>query len=298
MTQEYYKTLHHDATLEKKENGLWDYTWKDNNYKDASGLESVHNACILALLTGYNEIGRHQIPPYQNFGNRSYELLKKNKDNLTQHKIESYFTECLENIRRIREVQELIVTENIKGSLYTYNVFFRVLTITNEVIEDNISLNNNYTIPTSIKSIDKLIRTPTDNSFSFTLLDKYNNPVPHQVVRVLVDDEIIDREITGTDGVVSFTIPLPPDKFHFYLRVESEPTTKYKESDTVTDNIIAIFKLDINHDGELIYEYYTDYVHPDFMLNSAGELLMQYNDEIISFESISINEDGYLIMNT
>ena len=294
-------TLHQDITLTQKPNGLWDYGWDtiNNDYHISTGTDSLYNACVLALLTGYNEIGRNNIPLYKDFGNKSYSLLKANKNNLTLHKIKSYFTSCLENIRRVQEVISLEVIEN-NNNIYTYKVYFQVLSITNEIIEGTINLNTDNPINTKLEIandeiIDSLEEANND-SFTFTLTDKNGTRLPYQVVNLHINGELADRNITNENGIVSFQVPVHENDFHLYLTAENTPTTKHKTSSIDLDQVVILFHFHINDDGDLIYEYYDDFIHPDFFLNDSGELVMEYNDDTISFTDCYVNDDGFLIM--
>ena len=130
----FLKTLNEDVELTSNEYGEWDLVFKDGDYSNVSGLKSLKNACIIAILTRYNEL--KDIPTYTEFGDRAYEVLKDNQNKLTTFKIETDIIEVLENMRRVRTVDivEVIPDEN------TYQVNFGVTSITDEIVQGSVSL--------------------------------------------------------------------------------------------------------------------------------------------------------------
>lgn len=298
--QLHYLTLHRDIGLEQKSNGLWDISWSGNDYVNAQGLDSIYNACVFSLLTGYNEIGRMGVGLYDGFGNKSYSLLKANKDNLTLHKLRSYFTECLNNIRRVDDVLDLTITEDNNGSLYTYKVFFKVLTITNEIIEGMVDLTDTiYQKPTILEVENNINNTIEDNQITCTLTNKKHEPIPHQIIKIYLNNTLTDRQITDEKGQATFTLNLENiTTNNIIIKLESEPTIQHQTSNTdiTLQNPQITFTLNINNNGELIYHYDDETPHPNFTLNEKGELLMNYDDNILKFNTIQINEEGYLIM--
>ena len=298
--QLHYVTLHRDIGLVQEDNGLWDIGWSNDDYVLSSGLDSLYNACVFSLLTAYNEIGRHGVVLYDGFGNKSYSLLKANKDNLTLHKLHSYFMDCLMSMRRVNDVLELEIIEDHNGSLYTYKVFFRVLSITNEIIEGMVDLTDKiYQKPTilELESNDIDNETLNNNQITCTLTNKQHEPIPYQVIRIYIDNTLTDRQITNENGQATFTISLNNITSNIInVKLETEPTLNHQTSTTSINTTVTTFQLTINENGELIYKYNDETPHPDFTVNEDGELIMTYDDNLIKFNTININKEGYLIM--
>ena len=56
---------------------------------------------------------------------------------MVKYKIELFVTEVLENMRRVFEVNEIEVTDS---DTYSYNVFFNVTAINDEIVQGSVSI--------------------------------------------------------------------------------------------------------------------------------------------------------------
>lgn len=169
-----YKTLHHDIGLVQRSNGLWDLWFGQDeiskNYKNvpylniiegdlvsATEIHSLQVGIIISCLTSWNYLNRTGNPLYSNFGNKSYSLLKKNKGINTQYKIKQFFIECLNRMRRVYSVEYLNVLE-VENNPYKYKVEFKVLSITNTLVDGEFYLS-------------------TDSNKNISMIDvRYNHP--------------------------------------------------------------------------------------------------------------------------
>lgn len=128
------KTLNEDVQLTSNEYGEWDIKMRDKDYVNVTGITSLRNACIIAILTRYGEL--NDIPTYNGFGDKAYQVIKDNQNRLTEFKIETFIREVLENMRRIRTVNEIIITKEA----YHYLVEFTVTSINDELVKGSVSL--------------------------------------------------------------------------------------------------------------------------------------------------------------
>lgn len=130
-----YKTLNEDVKLQSNQYNQWDISMENGDYVNVTGLNSLHNAIIIAIMTRYNELT--SINLYSNFGCRAHELIKANKTEMTLYKLEIFIEETLENMRRIQTVDSLEITENEADS---YHVKFTVTSINDEIIQGEVNL--------------------------------------------------------------------------------------------------------------------------------------------------------------
>ena len=86
-------------------------------------------------MTRFNELDFMNI--YEDFGCRAHELIKANKSDIVKYKIELFVTEVLENMRRVFEVNEIEVTDS---DTYSYNVFFNVTAINDEIVQGSVNI--------------------------------------------------------------------------------------------------------------------------------------------------------------
>lgn len=128
------KTLNEDVQLISDEYGEWDIKMVDGDYVNVTGVASLHNACIIAILTRYGEL--NDIPTYDQFGDKVYQVIKDNQTRLTEFKIETFIQEVLEKMRRIQRVNEVSVTK--KSDFYL--VEFTVTSINDELVRGSVSL--------------------------------------------------------------------------------------------------------------------------------------------------------------
>lgn len=129
-----YKTLNEDVQLIGNQYGRYDLNMVDKDYVNVTGHNSLQNACVIAILTRYNEL---KTPLYNGFGCRVHELIKGNKTRLQDFKIETYITETLNNMRRVKNVNWVEITEETNES---YDVSFSITSINDEIIKGKVSL--------------------------------------------------------------------------------------------------------------------------------------------------------------
>ena len=60
--------------------GRWDRICEKGDFQQVKGDKAVYNAISLSILTAFNELSNKGLKTYTNFGNKSYELLKENKN--------------------------------------------------------------------------------------------------------------------------------------------------------------------------------------------------------------------------
>lgn len=137
------KTLNEDVRLIPNEYGEWDIDFQNDDWVNVSGVDSVLNACIIAIMTRFKELGF--LETYENFGCKVHELIKENKGKDTKYHIELYIAEVLEKIRRIKTVNWVEVTDSPDDEYYNYKVTFNITCISDddedgEIIEESFKI--------------------------------------------------------------------------------------------------------------------------------------------------------------
>ena len=127
-----YKTLNEDVKLKSNNYGKFDIQFENGDYVNVTGNESLKNAIIIAIMTRYNELTNL----YTGFGCRVHELIKDNQNTMTKYKLELYVSEVLENMRRIKEVNSINITELDSK----YLVEFIVTSINDEIVKGSVEL--------------------------------------------------------------------------------------------------------------------------------------------------------------
>lgn len=127
-----YKTLNEDVKLKSNNYGKFDIQFENGDYVNVTGNASLKNAIIIAIMTRYNELTNL----YTGFGCRVHELIKDNQNTMTKYKLELYVSEVLENMRRIKEVNSINITELDSK----YLVEFIVTSINDEIVKDSVKL--------------------------------------------------------------------------------------------------------------------------------------------------------------
>lgn len=125
----FYKTLNEDVKLIPNRYGKYDLAMENEDYVNVTGKESLYNAIVIAIMTRFNELA--DVPLYEDFGCRVHEVIKALKSDTVFYEVEVYITEVLENMRRIREINELIVTDS---DTQKYHVYFNVTSINDEIV--------------------------------------------------------------------------------------------------------------------------------------------------------------------
>lgn len=129
------KTLNEDVKLVSDEYGKFDLDMDNGDYINVTGVDSLRNACIIAIMTRYNELKK--ISTYEGFGCRVHELIKANKTKLLKYKIEISITETLNNMRRIKTVNSIEIVEN---DIHSYQVVFDVTSINDETVRGKVNI--------------------------------------------------------------------------------------------------------------------------------------------------------------
>lgn len=199
-----YKTQNRDHLLFEKTNHLYDLAYNIGDEIPISEEDGLKNAIIIKLLTGYQELYKTDNPTYQNFGNRAWELIKANKTSDNAFKIEQYSYEALNEIRRIKSVNEIKVTDNLDN--HGYNIFFNVTSLNDTDVIGDVSITSDSSKLTCYLTVDTIYNFTTEDAESnyqvtFTLLDELGNPISDELIYMYVDDEYYRVCKTGEDGV-------------------------------------------------------------------------------------------------
>ena len=133
-THKFLKTLNQDVQLTQSDQTKYDIIIENGDYKNITGLQSLNNACIIAILTRYGELTEN--PTYKEFGCKAHRILKDNQTKINKYKLETYITKTLQNIRRIRTVNTVTITEEKN----TYNVYFNVTSHNDETIRGTVNI--------------------------------------------------------------------------------------------------------------------------------------------------------------
>ena len=128
------KTLNEDVKLKSDFYGRWDLDMQDGDYINVTGNNSLLNACIIAIMTRFNEL---KMPLYDGFGCRVHELIKENQTRMFIYKLEISINEVLEKMRRIKTVNEIDIK---KTDRHEFTVGFSVTSINDEIIKGKVSL--------------------------------------------------------------------------------------------------------------------------------------------------------------
>lgn len=228
-----YKTLHHDIGLFRRGNGTWDLWFgQDNvsdNFKDddylsivegdivsATEIHSLQVGIIISCLTSWNYLNRTENPLYTEFGNEAYSLLKRNKGKNTRFKIEQFFIDCLNRMRRIYSIESLDVYD-VEGNPYMYKVVFKVLSVTNTLVDGEFYLDTDSSKTTTVLDINynhpySSVANPL--SIECELKDEYGGKVEGEILYIYVKNDYDSKfkfygvtESTNEDGCAYITIP-------------------------------------------------------------------------------------------
>lgn len=278
------KTLNKDFGLIQKSNGTYDLNFQVNDLVQLQNEESLANGIILSIMTGYRELLKTNNPTYANFGNRSYELIKANKNELVLFKIEQYFKECLKKIRRIKKINSVIVKDIPEG----YAVTVRVTSITDELVNVDVQL-------AEISKLESFIQIKGDNICSIEkplqlelyLHDELDNGLSEELLEIYIDNELFSQTpFTTEEGIVSFTF---------------QPGIEQK-----TDiPLICVFKGNNEYTDCKSMVYYFDIVPPRIITITPAPIMYIDGDSIIGklFDSegtevINLYENNNLIAST
>lgn len=229
-----YKTLHHDIGLVRRSNGLWDLwfgqddvskSYKDNPYLDivegdivsATEIHSLQVGIIISCLTSWNYLNRTGNPLYTEFGNEAYSLIKKNKGINTEYKIKQFFIDCLNRMRRIYSVESLDVY-NVTNNPYMYKVVFKVLSVTNTLVDGEFYLDVDPSKNTSVLTVSYNHPYTSASNPLFVeceLKNEYGTVIVGEVIYVYVKSSKSSKFkfygiTTATDVNGKTTITIPP----------------------------------------------------------------------------------------
>ena len=112
----FYTNLHEDVKLISNEYGEWDIDFKDDDWVNCTGFDSLVNACIIAIMTRLDEMD--YVDLYTGFGCRIHELIKQNKNRNILYHMEIFITEVLTNMRRIERVNYVEITDSPNNQEY------------------------------------------------------------------------------------------------------------------------------------------------------------------------------------
>lgn len=139
----FYKTLNEDVKLTSNEYGEWDIDFENGDWVNVTGFDSMVNACIIAIMTRFNELGFMSF--YEDFGCRVHEVIKQSKGKNAIYRIEIFVTEVLENMRRVSKVNWVEVSDNGIGEDYFYKVEFSI-TCLNDDDEEGEIIEESFTV--------------------------------------------------------------------------------------------------------------------------------------------------------
>lgn len=132
-----YSTLNEDVHLKSDKYGRWDLDFNNGDIVYVDGLKSLENACVIAIMTRYNELGKN--PLYQGFGCRVHELIKENQSLMVQYKIKEFIQDTLKSMRRIKKVNWIEVKVSSQD-FHKYDVSFSITSIDDNSLVSSLSL--------------------------------------------------------------------------------------------------------------------------------------------------------------
>lgn len=289
MPNNNYNTLHKDIELTEKDYGLWDINFTNGDLKSATDKNSLRTGLIIACLTSWNYLNKKGNPIYETFGNRAYEELKKKKSNMVKYKIQQYFIEVLNRIRRVQNVETLEVYE-IQNQPNDYFVKFTVIALNDELV------NGSFNISTSLKQQDSQISCTALMPFATN-----HNPLK-------VELQLCNEYGTGISGETIYIYTKEHDESDYkfykiagptdedgYLRGEYKPQ-KREDNDYGETSIKFVFRGNTTHNGceSLPLTFSTDYneynlsfITEDFTTNNETESIL------FKLEEKSLKEQKY-----
>ncbi len=131
-----YKSLNEDVKLTSDEYGRWDLKFDNGDIVYVDGLKSLENACVIAIMTRYNELKN---PLYLDFGCRVHELIKENQSTMVIYKIKEFIKDTLRRMRRIKSVNWVEVSIS-HDDYYKYKVSFSITSIDDRSLNSSLLL--------------------------------------------------------------------------------------------------------------------------------------------------------------
>ena len=129
------KTLNEDVELVSNDGRFFDIHMENGDYVNVTGHKSLLNACIIAIMTRYNELKDN--PTYNGFGCHVHELIKDNQTKMFFFKLETYITDVLLNMRRVKTVNSVDITTI---GVNEFDVKFDITSINDETIQGSVLL--------------------------------------------------------------------------------------------------------------------------------------------------------------
>lgn len=122
----FYKNLNEDVKLKSDEYGRWDidFDFENDDWVNVNGVHSVFNACVIAIMTRFQELEFLEL--YEDFGCRVHELIKDNKSRNIMYNMELFVSEVLENMRRVKSINWVRVTDSPNDNEYNYMISFSI----------------------------------------------------------------------------------------------------------------------------------------------------------------------------
>lgn len=131
----YNKTLNEDVRLKSDEYGFFDLDMDNGDYINVTGLDSLLNSCIIAIMTRQGELVNN--PTYNEFGCQAHELPKMNQNRLFLFKLEAYVNDVLSKMRRVKSVNQIKIT---RTDVHDYQVEFDITSINDEIVKGSVVL--------------------------------------------------------------------------------------------------------------------------------------------------------------
>lgn len=129
------KTLNEDVELISDEYGAFDIHMENGDYVNVTGHKSLLNACIIAIMTRFDELKNN--PTYQGFGCHVHELIKDNQNKMFFFKLETYITDTLNRMRRVKTVNSVQIA---RSDVNRFEVEFDITSINDETIKGSVIL--------------------------------------------------------------------------------------------------------------------------------------------------------------
>lgn len=220
-----YKTQNKDHQLIHKPNHTWDINYLAGDIVETTGLDSLRNAIIFKIMTGYQELYRTGNPTYKDYGNKAWSQIKANRTENTRYKIEQYILEALKEIRRIKTVDELKVIED--KDCDGYILYYTVTALNDEQVTDKILLTE---LSDGLKTFMDLTvlysQTTSEHNHGYDinikLVDEFNNPLSGEICYIYINNSYY--RVTPQTNFNGETTLRYPD----LLEEDSEVTAIYK----------------------------------------------------------------------
>jgi len=132
-----YVTLGKDVNLKYLGLGRYDRDWYHYDFVQVKNIDSLNNAIRIAVMTILNEL--NLLEPYDGFGNGAWGVLKDLLTPLNMIKIQQDFITVLQNMRRIKVINDVKVEVDNKY-LNTVNVTYNVTSIDDQLVASGVTL--------------------------------------------------------------------------------------------------------------------------------------------------------------